>query len=644
MTKFSSLPLAFTLFLVSLALGCAGAAGSSGTSLQSNATGGSPTATPTPTPTPTPSGAADITQVNHVVIMLQENRSFDHYFGQMTAYRQVAGIPIVSSNSDGIIEDLSRASFSNSGVAPTHSGSVCMENMSPDWAEDRHEVNLQDPAGVIPGNTSTEPMDGFVNTAAGIASYYSFVDTAGNRAMHYYNEHELNYYYFMASNFAMDDHFYSPVPTNTPNSRIFLFGATSQGTVHTPGGSEACPGETVQMVPEHNASLPNAGKPIFQLLSENNLTWKIYITDLEPTCEPNNGTFPLDCAVKSTYLQFFSYIDTATPGAINPAVLQHLAPIDCTNGLNVLPAVPAHPAYTCPAGVTDYFTDVQNGNLPNVAFIETGGFSGRDEHPSGRDLGSNTVTCAGVSPLTGQTCINIEVGATFVSTVMNKFMNSPSWKDSVFFWMMDEGGGAFDHVPPMQVPNPDGIKPILCPLGTNNAITGFTITSGGTGYTSAPSVTITDPTGTGATATAVVTGGVVIGITAVTPGSNYTAPTVLLSGGGGTGATATAGTSGLPDPKDVNVGCDFTITGFRIPNMVVSPFSRQNYVSHTPMDYTAVLKFIETRWKLPNLTLRDASMPDMTEFFDFANKPWATPPANVPKQNINNAPCDFALE
>jgi len=33
--------------------------------------------------------------------------------------------------------------------------------------------------------------------------------------------------------------------------------------------------------------------------------------------------------------------------------------------------------------------------------------------------------------------------------------------------------------------------------------------------------------------------------------------------------------------------------GFRLPNMVISPFVRQHYVSHIPMDHTAVIKFVE---------------------------------------------------
>jgi phospholipase C len=68
-------------------------------------------------------------------------------------------------------------------------------------------------------------------------------------------------------------------------------------------------------------------------------------------------------------------------------------------------------------------------------------------------------------------------------------------------------------------------------------------------------------------------------------------------------------------------------TGFRVPVLIVSPFAKPHYVSHTPMDYTAVLRFVEKRFNLPNLTARDAAQPDMDEFFDFANAPNLNPGA-----------------
>ena len=83
--------------------------------------------------------------------------------------------------------------------------------------------------------------------------------------------------------------------------------------------------------------------------------------------------------------------------------------------------------------------------------------------------------------------------------------------------------------------------------------------------------------------------------------------------------------------------CDFTYTGFRIPLIVVSPFSKKSFVSHTVADFTAILKLIETRFNLPSLTKRDAAQMDMSEFFDFANKPWATPP--TPPMQAVTTPC-----
>jgi phospholipase C len=82
--------------------------------------------------------------------------------------------------------------------------------------------------------------------------------------------------------------------------------------------------------------------------------------------------------------------------------------------------------------------------------------------------------------------------------------------------------------------------------------------------------------------------------------------------------------------------CDFVYTGYRVPLIVVSPYANKNYVSHTVADTTAILKLIETRFNLPALTNRDAAQIDMTEFFDFNNPAWMTPPS-PPTQIISGA-------
>jgi phospholipase C len=88
--------------------------------------------------------------------------------------------------------------------------------------------------------------------------------------------------------------------------------------------------------------------------------------------------------------------------------------------------------------------------------------------------------------------------------------------------------------------------------------------------------------------------------------------------------------------KGGGANCDFTRTGYRVPLIVISPYAKKHYVSHTVADYTAILKFIETRFHLPSLTNRDAAQMDMSEFFDMANPPWMTPPT-PPVQDTSGA-------
>ena len=198
------------------------------------------------------------------------------------------------------------------------------------------------------------------------------------------------------------------------------------------------------------------------------------------------------------------------------------------------------PANVVPA--TQFLTDAQAGTLPSVAFIEGGYSSGLDEHPDN----------------------NVQLGAQYVASLINGFMASPSWSDSVFILTYDEAGGLYDHVAPQPAVNPDGIAPVD-----------------------------------------------------LEPGDICTAP-------GGS-------------------NCDFNYTGFRVPLIVISPFTKKNYVSHTVTDYTAMLKFVETRFNLSSLTQRDAAQIDMTEFFDFQNVPWATPPT-PPAQAVGGVCNDANLQ
>ncbi len=66
--------------------------------------------------------------------------------------------------------------------------------------------------------------------------------------------------------------------------------------------------------------------------------------------------------------------------------------------------------------------------------------------------------------------------------------------------------------------------------------------------------------------------------------------------------------------------------GFRVPTVVMSPYSRAHFVSHTVYDHTSVLKTIERKWNLPAMTYRDANANDLLDCLDLSKRTFADPP------------------
>ncbi len=466
------------------------------------------------------SGTAGINSLNHIIFFAQENRSLDNYFGAMRKYWKDNGIPDQSFDGLPQFNPTSGAAplygpppaipgcnpdspypgkcvwDPSHTVASFHMISVCNENTSPSWQEAHNDWDYTDPVGTRPAKNN-----GFVHTAAGDArdnNGHPFYDTDGIRAMGYWDGTDLNYDYFMATKFATSDRFFHPVMSRTQINREYLDGGTSGGYA-LPIGSNA------------NDEAKLKTKPIFQELQEAGISWKVYIDPKGTGCA--GPPYQPSCLIKTVSLNSFTYAAT------------------------ILANYPQKIALT-----SDYFTDLKNGTLPQVAEVYAPSDAGLDEHGSDSDSSPE----------------NVQKGAQFTSQIINALMQSTSWQTSALFFTFDESGGLYDHVAPQPMPSPDGIKPKDLPAGY--------ICTGKTGPI-----------------------------------------------------------------------CDFTYTGYRIPLTVVSPYAKKNYVSHTVMDYTAILKFIETRFNLPPLTKRDAAQPSMTEFFDFNNPPWMNPPV-PPTQNLSN-PC-----
>jgi phospholipase C len=182
-----------------------------------------PPSTPPPAPAPT---QADLKSVNHIIFMLQENRSFDHYFGQLNEYRKTKGLPqdvdVTPPSASQLAYDKSATFF------PFHMNSMCVEDMSPYWNESHNAWNHSDHTSPVPA------MDGFAHAAGGDSRIAGGFVINGQRVMGYYTDQDLPYYYFMATQFAISDRWFSPVMTNTPANRLYSMAATSAGIVSKP--------------------------------------------------------------------------------------------------------------------------------------------------------------------------------------------------------------------------------------------------------------------------------------------------------------------------------------------------------------------------------------------------------------------------
>jgi phospholipase C len=68
---------------------------------------------------------------------------------------------------------------------------------------------------------------------------------------------------------------------------------------------------------------------------------------------------------------------------------------------------------------------------------------------------------------------------------------------------------------------------------------------------------------------------------------------------------------------------DYRGLGFRVPLIIVSPYAKKGYVSHTQYEFGSILKFAETTFGLASLDTTDVRANNLTDAFDFSQKPRA---------------------
>jgi phospholipase C len=244
------------------------------------------------------SAANGLSNLKHIIFFVQENRSFDNYFGMLGPYKASIGL---ANDVDGLNLNVTLPNTQGQPVHPYHYQTVCTENLSPSWNESHADVD----GGI---------MDGFLRTTKSVPST---IDPTGTRAMGFYDQSDLPYYYDLAARFATSDRFFSPLLANTVPNRLYLFTATSFGNTIPP-------------------TAPSGGftqQTIFDLLDQAGVSWRYYY----------HG------AVTSAFIQQFSTYQRDAAKVVPIA-----------NWLNDVQ---------------------NSATLPSVIFIERGGTVGLDEHP-----------------------------------------------------------------------------------------------------------------------------------------------------------------------------------------------------------------------------------------------------------------------
>ena len=157
--------------------------------------------------------------IKNVVVLMKENRSFDHVLGKLHDAMQPAAeaLPATFTNKDRAGAD----------VAFAHATTTCYAH-DPDhqWISMHAQVN-------------GGKMDGFVESAA-----YT-TGTDGHFAMTYYDANDLPFYYWLASTFALDDRHFASERSGTFPNRNFLLLGTADGVSSTGAGYPAADTPTI---------------------------------------------------------------------------------------------------------------------------------------------------------------------------------------------------------------------------------------------------------------------------------------------------------------------------------------------------------------------------------------------------------------
>jgi phospholipase C len=338
---------------------------------------------------------AGIHKIKHVVVLMQENRSFDSYFG---TYPGADGIPPGVCVPDPM---------SGSCVAPFH---------------DTADQNYGGPHDATAATADIDGglMDGFVGRAEEGANCQpndpvcSPCQTSQAQAipqgkcvdvMGYHDAREIPNYWTYARDYVLQDRMFEPNASWSLPAALFKVSEWSAFCTD-PMDPFSCKGSLNNPNFDGGFSGPNDGQlhyawtDITYLLHKAGVSWGYYVSQgTEPDCENDAAE---TCAPVQQGPQ--------TPGIWNP--LPSFTDVTQDGQLGNIKSL------------TDFFGAAAKGTLPAVSWVEPNG--NVSEHPPSL----------------------VSAGQTYVTGVINAIMRSPDWNSTAIFLSWDDWGGFYDHVVP----------------------------------------------------------------------------------------------------------------------------------------------------------------------------------------------------
>ena len=354
--------------------------------------------------TPALSSAKSGYPIRHLIFIIQENHSFDNYFG---TYPGANGIPLGASNPvdlnstmmglvstfhlnatqpimiqgdelpPGIADPLELGDSDDTNISSFHLLSTVTTDISHTWTAAHTAYD-------------NGKMDGFVYAQ-------NILGLNGTEAMGYYTRSDLPYYYDYADNYVLDDNFFSSLMGPSLPNHLYIASGTSGGIIGN-GGQTLNNSTGIELSALHLTWLTLA-----QELTAANVSWAWYTGDSDP-----------DIGTLWNVLPLFAYFQK------NPQVLDE-------HDLNT----------------QDFVDSVANGSLPAVSWITPGKWKPSNFPSLLEQVPNNEVS--------EHPPARLDCGMDYVASLVNDVMQSQYWSNSAIIITWDDYGGFYDHFAPPQV-------------------------------------------------------------------------------------------------------------------------------------------------------------------------------------------------